>query len=546
MSRRTIRSGALAALLTMVAVIAWASTAVARPAHDSRAAGGTVTVALGTSSIDHMDPALWYYATTWTIADATCTTLLRYPDASGQAGTKLVPGLAALPTASNGGKSWTFRWRSGATFSNGKPITTADMKYTFERALDPKLAGPAPYFFTDIVGVNAFEKGKTKHVSGIVATSTSLTFKLTGRSGSLPQRVSMKWLCPVPVGTAVKPIEDGSLPSTGPYMIKSYTPARELDLVRNPSYNAKLLGSRGKADEIKMPIGVDPQQALLKVKAGEIDTYIEPLLAGPANQALRDPSLKGRVFSYAEAGIHYIWMNNDVPPFDNVKVRQAVNYAIDRNQIAKIVGGFGVARPTDQILPPTMAGWRDYHAYPLGGNLAKARQLMSQSGVATPVSLRVDCYDGDVKVGEVVQQELAKIGIRITLHIGPSSTLDPVQDKRSNRVPMGMVQGWTQDYPDPEDFFTPLLDPRLADQPGHKARFDDKSAIPMFQRAFSLTGPARFAAYQKLDETIMRRWAPWVPLFNTNDVFVISNKVTGFVFHPIYNRVNLSLLAPKS
>jgi ABC-type transport system substrate-binding protein len=120
-----------------------------------------------------------------------------------------------------------------------------------------------------------------------------------------------------------------------------------------------------------------------------------------------------------------------------------------------------------------------------------------------------------------------------------------VQDKRSNHVPMGMVQGWTQDYPDPEDFFIPLLDPTQADQPGHKARFDAKAAIPLFKRAYSLTGAARFAAYEKLDETVMRRWAPWVPLYNPNDVFVTSSRVTGFVFHPIYNRINLSLLRLK-
>jgi ABC-type transport system substrate-binding protein len=545
MSRRTTAAGALAVAVALIALVASVTAGVAQPARRSHNAGGTIKVALGTSSIDHMDPALWYYATTWTIADATCTTLLRYPDKAGQPGTVLVPGLAQLPTGTKNDTVWTFRWRPGSTFSTGKPITPLDMKYTFERALAPKLAGPAPYFFGDIIGADAYEKGKAKHVSGILATADTLTFKLTGRSGSLPQRVSMKWLCPVPAGTPEKAIEDASLPASGPYMVKKYTPSRELDLVRNPNYNATLLGKRGQADEIDMPIGVDASQALLEIKAGQIDTYIEPLQAGPANQALRDPSLKGHVFSDPEAGIGYIWMNNDVPPFDKVKVREAVNYAIDRNQIVKVKGGSGVARATDQILPPTMRGWRDYKAYPFGGNLAKARQLMQESGVKTPLSIRTDVYDGDVKVAEVVQQQLAQIGIKLTFHIGPGSTLDPVQDKRASRVPMGMVQGWTQDYPDPEDFFIPLLDPTQADQPGHKARFDDKAAIPLFKHAYSLTGDARFKAYENLDETVMRRWAPWVPLYNPNDVFVTSSRVTGFVFHPIYNRINLSLLALK-
>jgi ABC-type transport system substrate-binding protein len=434
-------------------------------------------------------------------------------------------------------------------FSNGAPITPAVEAYTLQRDLTPSLQGPAASFWSDLVGESAFAAGKTKTISGIITTAQTLTLKLTQPDASVRSRMAMPWLCPVPIGTPAKPVDDGSLEKTaasGPYMLKSFAPSREVVLVRNPNYSAAVLAKRGYFDEFDMPINVTSQQYLEETQAGQMDAAVFCLGPAEASSVRTDPTLLGRVFSNPVAGIRYITMNNDVAPFNNIKVRQAVNYAIDRTEIAKVIGGPTAGRTTDQILPPTMPGWQPYWVYPKTSGVASALTLMRGSGVRTPITVTADVDSGDAQTGQVVQADLAKIGINLKLHVAPYSVLDPVENIRKNRIPMRIGSNWSQDFPDPEDFFTPLLDPRFVNVTGHFAHFDVPSMIPQFVAAQQAIDPARRAAlYNQLDDTVMRDYAPWAVLYNPVCTQVISSRVTGYVYHPVYNVVNLALLRAK-
>src|ERR1700728_2675472 len=163
-SRRPLR-GPLALTAALVALLAaCSSTSSAKPG----VASGTLTAAMSSGAIDTMDPNRWYFAVTWGLANAMCTTLVRYADKSDAAGHHLTAGTASMPVISSDGLTYTFTLRPGARFSNGTPITGQDIKYTFMRLMNPAIDTGTGYYFTNVNGAPAYMAGKSDTVAGIV------------------------------------------------------------------------------------------------------------------------------------------------------------------------------------------------------------------------------------------------------------------------------------------------------------------------------------------------------------------------------------------
>src|SRR5262249_11727793 len=158
--------------------------------------------------------------------------------------------------------------------------------------------------------------------------------------------------CPVPIGTPTKALENGTALLSGPYVVKSYTPQRSLVLTRNPHWNSSELGNRQVSNRINIHIGVDDSQAAQLIRANQLATYGAPMAPTDALQATQDATLKGRVFVNPLPATTYLWLNNTVPPLNNDKVREAINYAINRLAIQRVWGGASQGAPTDQVLPP--------------------------------------------------------------------------------------------------------------------------------------------------------------------------------------------------
>jgi peptide/nickel transport system substrate-binding protein len=508
-------------------------------AKQEAVAGGSAKVGLPAGGIDHLEPALWYFATTWEIAFATCTTLVTFPDAEGQPGDQVVGGLADLPTISSDGMTYTFKLKSGITFADGKPITAADIQYTWLRMLSSKMGSPADGFFTDIAGAEDYTAGKATTVSGITTSGTdTITFTLTHPAGSFLYRMTMPFTCPVPSGTSMDPVEDGSALGTGPYVVKSYTPNRELVLEKNAKYDAAALGARGKLDQLTIVMNVDPAQAGLQIRAGQLATYMDRLASADAAQALNDPTLAGRVFRGPLPATTYLFLNYTVAPFDNVKVRQAVNYAVDRDTILKVWGGPSQGGVTDQVLPPTMPGWEDAQNYPDTADLTKAKQLMQEAGVTTPVktTLRVrNDAPGYVQIAQAVQAQLLQIGIEATIQSAPDAANQAITTVPANKVPMG-ISTWTQDYPDPDDFFGPLLDGNRITPTNNNnyASFNEPSINQAIEGMDAVTGAERATKWNEIDKQTIGTYAAWAPLLNPAQVALVAKGICGFVNHPVY------------
>jgi peptide/nickel transport system substrate-binding protein len=540
--RRRPSAGRIAVIaVALIAVVAATSSAKSGGAAAAAKDGGTITVGFYHDGYwDSIDPNLWYGLSTWEVGRQTCVPLVWYPNAGGKAGSQLVPGVAAaMPTVSDKGLTYTFTLRSGLKFSNGAPLTAEDYKYTFYRmdVVNPDAAD----IFAAIKGTDAVVAGKAKEVSGITASGDQLVFHLSQANGGFLQSLSLQFTCPVPNGTPTKRDESGKIPSNGPYMITSYDPGRELDFERNPNFDPAT-GAKGHADKLVFDLALDESQALQKLKVGEIDLTFDPLPPADGQLALTDPSLKGRVFKNSSPSLTYMWMNTDVAPFNNAKVRQAVNYAVDRTQIGKVVGGKTAAVTTDQILPPSLAG-DSPRIYPLLSNLAKARALMKQSGIKLPLTTTLDTPStaGFPAIAQVIQADLKQIGINLKLNVATQTVLSAASGKRANHRPAGFSV-WTQDYPDAGDWL-PLLDPRFVEQGGQKARFHVGSLTPTFVKIEKESGAKRQSDYQKLATKLMRDYAPWVPLFDQVITQATSSKVTGYTWQP---QVGLAVLTSMS
>jgi hypothetical protein len=217
-----------------------------------------------------MDPNRWYFAVTWGLSNALCTTLVRYADQPGTAGTQIVPGTAELPKVSSDGLTYTFTMRPGAKFSNGQPITTKDIKYTFMRLMAPKVNTGTGYYFLNVKGAADYLAGKSTSLPGITTTPTTVTFHLTAADGAFLYKIALPTTCPVPAGTPMKPEETGALETqsaSGPFKLQSYQPGRQIVMVFNKNYD-QALGARGHVAKIVFNIGVQSTQAVLQIQAG--------------------------------------------------------------------------------------------------------------------------------------------------------------------------------------------------------------------------------------------------------------------------------------
>jgi ABC-type transport system substrate-binding protein len=181
--------------------------------------------------------------------------------------------------------------------------------------------------------------------------------------------------------------------------------------------------------------------------------------------------------------------------------------------------------------------------YPMTPDLAKAKALMLQSGVKTPVTTTIDTPSvaGDPQVAQVIQADLKPIGINLKINVGSQTVLSAASGKRANHRPSGFGQ-WTQDYPDAGDWL-PLLDPRFVEQGGQKARFHVNSFIPTFEKLEKASGDERQTGYQQLATNLMTNYAPWAPMFDATVTQAISDRVTGYAWQP---QVGLPVLTGMS
>ena len=505
--------------------------------------GGTLRVNLSETDFEFLDPALAYDSAGWTVLFATNMTLLNYPDKPAPVGNRLTPeAAAAFPTVSRDGKTYTFTVRSGIKFSDGSALTAASFKRAIERAADPNEGSPAIAFLHTVVGADARNEGKAKSVSGVTAKGQKLTVKLTKADPTFLAQIAMPFFAAVKANMPINPKGENVYPSAGPYHIASRDVGRQLVLERNKNYK----GSRpANADRIVITVLTDQAQSFLQTKAGQVD-YDMGGLPPTAHQELFNKYgvNKSRYFVNPGVNVFYVALNTSRPAFQNVKVRQAVNYAIDRPAMLR-VGGLLAGKRTDQILPPSMRGFRDAKLYPIkGADPAKAKSLAG--GASSNVTILHTTSASSVARGQILQFNLKQMGLNPTLKPQPFGVaIKTAGDKKGDFD--AFLIGWLADYPDPFDFINVLMDGNNIQDSNNSnyAYLNIAKYNTAMNAAARLSGNPRYEAYGKLDVDLMKNAAPWAPMYNGNTREFIGARITNYIYHPVYAAAVLNAMAIK-
>jgi peptide/nickel transport system substrate-binding protein len=504
--------------------------------------GGTLKVNISNTDIEFLDPALNYDFLGWQIEQATCAKLLNYPDKNGAAGSRLKPEVATgFPRVGRGGRQYTFTIRPGFRFNTGAAVTATSFSRAIERALSPKMQSPAASFLTDVVGAAAVMKGKGTRPAGVTVKGNTLTVRLTKVAPDFLARFSMPFFCAIPDNLPIDPQGVNTPPAAGPYYVASKTPDRQITVKRNPYYR----GNRPhNVDEMVFTVDTNLNTSYLQVQRGDADYDASGLPPAAHAELTRKYGInKGRYWVHPSLAINYVALNTRRPLFKTPNMRKAVGFAVDRRLLIR-QRGLNAGTPSDQLLPPGMAGYRDAKIYPSTPNVTRARQL---TGGRTGKAVLITGNDPiSINQAQILKANLGRIGIEVEIKNYPFAVQIARAGRRDEPFDMNAI-GWYADYPDPYDFINILLYGKTiqATNNVNTAYFNKPAYNRKMTNAARLSGNARYAAYARLDADISRNQAPLIVTENPNVREFIGARVGCYIYSVVAGSMNLANVCLK-
>lgn len=489
---------------------------------------------------DYLDPGLSYTAEGWTAMADVYIPLLTYKHAEGVEGSEVVPGLAKeLPKITNGGKTYTLFLRPGLKYSNGEPVKASDFTHSVERAFLIS-SGGSP-FYTGIVGAEKFAETKTGGIPGIKTNDATgeIVINLTKPRGTFTNELGLMFVAPLPANTPDEDLSPHPPPATGPYMITKSEPGKGWEYARNPYWakaNEKAMPEypSGHVDKAKMTVIRNPETQVNDIEQGKYDWMQNP---PPASRyASVKEKFEGTQFKVVPTiSTYYFWMNTTKPPFNDPKVRQAVNYAISSAALERIYAG--QIKGTQQILPPGMPGYKKLELYPY--DIAKAKAMLKEAHPSDlDITVWTDTESPNNEAGEYYEGQLKEIGFNTKLkQINADNYFTVIGNLSTPDLDTGWSD-WFQDYPHPNDFFQPLLagESILETNNGNFAQFDNPAVnSKISELGEKQLGPEQEAGYTALDKEVMEE-APWAPYgTRTLSTFVSSAiDLESVIFNPTF------------
>jgi peptide/nickel transport system substrate-binding protein len=549
-SRSLILVVAVAGLAALLAASCGGSSKKAASSSGGGGEGGTLTTVAKAAPSGSPDPQINYTLQEWQLLILSHDGLVGFKRAGGNEGTKIVPDLAtSVPKPTNGGKTYTFTLRKGIKFSNGKELKASDVKFTFERLFRIGQSPNAGTWYNVIVGGDACVKTpKTcKLDQGIVVDDAkgTVTFHLTKGDPEFLDKLGVPFAFILPTGTSEKEVQLPP-PGTGPYKFVEYNPNRQIKLVRNTNFKewSKDAQPNGNPDVIVQKFGITDEAAVTQVENGQADWMFDIPPSDRLNE-ISGAKYADQVHVNPLTAIEYFAFNVRIPPFNNLKARQAVNFAADRNALVKIYGGPKLGVPTCQILPPNFPGYKPYCPYTknpgekwTAPDMAKARQLVAASGTkGAAVKVTVDTTDFARSLGNYFVSLLNQLGYKATLQALSPDIQYPYCQNSKNKVQF-CWSSWYQDYPAASDFLNILLGcasyiPNSNASP-NIAEFCDKGIQAQMDQALQqgITDPSGANEKWKAVDRAVTDQAPWVALFNPKYIDFLSKRVKGYQFSP--------------
>jgi oligopeptide transport system substrate-binding protein len=511
------------------------STTTTTTTNSGPVEGGAIN--LDTNAVfKDLDPAKAYDTQSWELVTEIYNRLLTYKGATNQ----LTPQLAESYTVSSDGKTYTFKIRKGVKFTNGDPVTAQSFVDEFERVLSPSVHSPGEGFLDPIVvGSTAFNKGRTKTISGVTTPDPyTLVIKLTQPEPFFPMVLAMPFFSAVDkkyidqVGD--KAFDTQVAMGCGPFKLASYT-TNQVVLEKNKDYF--LNDDKGNRlpylDKITIRINKDDQTDGLNFQKGDT-AFIGNLMNGIPSSIyptfMSDPNLSKTVIHAPQNSVYYIGLNNKIKPFNNLKVRQAMEYAINKEKIVRLLNNRVI--PADQPLPPGIDGYvKDLPAdAKYSFNPAKAKQLLKEAGYPNgfTTTLYSNNTNDDRKIDQSIQADLAAVGVTVNIHeMDWNAFLDLNEQGKTDMFSLA----WIQDFPDASDFLNTLFNTNQQPQ-NNSTLYSNPKVDALLNKAQTDTNLSeRNALYKQATELIMKD-APWVPLYYKRYDYAVQPWVHNFYINP--------------
>lgn len=486
---------------------------------------GSTLVVTSLSDINSLDPAQGYDTISWPTEMLVYRGLVTWDDA----GKEIVPALADSVEVSDDGLTYTFTLREGVMFSNGRAITLDDVKYSFERLLDPETGSPGSFIFDVIAGAPEYLDGSATEISGItIVDDSTITFTLSRPEWTFLQRMSLPFASIVAKeGVEAAGDQFGRQPlGAGPFILTSWESGVRLTFERNPYYYRE---GYPKVDNLIMDIGVDPSVMVLRVEAGETDTSLDAVAPSDYPRIAEDTALADQLIPGVTPNIFYVGFNARETPFDDVKVRQALSIAIDRERVVQLLNGRPIA--ANGLFPPNLSG-DNPDLPPIAYDPEAAKAMLAEAGYPDGLTSTIYATNdpADQTVVQAVVQDWQAIGVTVDIVTMEFAQLIDIMYNDPGQIPV-LYMSWWADYPDPSNFYQPLLNCTSSNNIGGfcNPALDEQEAAA----ALIPPGDERWAAYAALEAAVTAD-APWAFMFYSRNFYYRSERVSNLTAHPTF------------
>ena len=431
----------------------------------------------------------------------------------------------------DGGKTWTFTLQPGLRFHDGRPLEAADVVATFQRLLSPETHASGASFFLDIRGARDFLGGRTERLDGVRARDRrTVEFELDARDASFLARLATSYGGIVPRGTPPGRSWDALPVGSGPMRVISHRLGEPVTLERVPG--SPLAGPLH-IERLQIVTGLTEALEAMRFERGELDAIGVLRSVGSAEYARLRHDSRFAVREGADLAIHYLGMNTQMPPFDDIRVRQAAEAAIDRERLIRLYNGRG--RAANRFVPPGLRPSAETTAArPPDRDLS--RRLLRAAGHPSGLDTELVTSNAatSLRVAQALQQDLSQVGIRTRIRsLALPAFLACVG--RRDQAPC-FTGNWTADYPDAGNFLSPLFS-TSAIQPVNSlnrtflsdARLDGLLA----QAIAMIDATARMQAYQVAEDRLLA-CKPVVPLVHPTRVVLLQRRVKQWRIHPVW------------
>ena len=518
--------------------------------------GGVVKYGLS-STPDSFDPGNTYYAFVWDASRLWARALTTFRPLPGKAGLQLVPDLAtSLGKASNGGLTYTYTLRSGLKFSDGTPITSADVKYAIERSnYSPAVLSNGPTYFKSVLKDNATPyKGpyvdKTGNLNSIqTPNATTIVFQLKKPFADFDYLTSNPQTAPVPKAKDTGADYVKNIVSSGSYMFKSYDPNKGAVLVKNPNWSASTDSIRKQyPDEIDINFNQEQTGIDQDLIAGNLTGDIAGAGVAASTQAsiVNDPTKKANSDDALSGALAYMAISTKVAPLNNLDCRKAVEYAVDKVSVQNSLGGPLRGQIASTVLPPNVVGYTKYDSYPTAnnaGDVSKAKAELAKCGKPNGFSIGLSARGdrpNEVAAAVSIQASLKKVGIVANIQKYQSGkyfsdNAGAPAFVHSHNLGL-MMMAWAADWPTGYGFLDQILagDAIKASGNSNLSELNDPTVNNLLTSAIQNTDAAqRTTAWGQVDKAVMAQ-AAIVPLVYRLDLLYRPKAATNVTVTPAY------------